>query len=439
MRTQLSTRLSDTSNVFWTDTEVGVYLAETLRLYGVLSGFWREQGSFNTSASTAFYDIATQLSTQLGYTVTDRDIIKSIQYHLLESVSTQSSWGGTEQFVYNDIVNAVQNRLNQFMSDTGIVVNESNQAIAAAGQVTIAETIVDVRRLGWKTGANVWSSILRTDERMLTAYDQTWPQTASRDVPTLYSVMAPPPLTVQLYPAPANGTLYLYTVDSKALNPASSATVLGIPDDLTPAIKWGALADLLGKDGLAMDPIRAAYCESRYQQYVQIAQMMPAIVNSKIGASTAAIAGTVYELDNYLPGWQNTTGTPTNIYIGSYNLIGIYPVPTGATSIVLDVVRKAPVPSADGTNLQIGREELDAIIDYAEHLALFKVGGTEWHATDAKMQNFMLQSIVYNQRVSASARAAFSASVQSVRENWTVPRRGSSPVGLGALKEIGNG
>ena len=37
------------------------------------------------------------------------------------------------------------------------------------------------------------------------------------------------------------------------------------------------------------------------------------------------------------------------------------------------------------------------------------------------------------------ARAAFSASVQSVRENWTVPRRGSSPVGLGALKEIGNG
>jgi hypothetical protein len=63
------------------------------------------------------------------------------------------------------------------------------------------------------------------------------------------------------------------------------------------------------------------------------------------------------------------------------------------------------------------------IIDYAEHLALFKCAGGEWHASERQAENFLLQSITYNQRISASVRAAMSSALQSERQKEGVPRR----------------
>lgn len=47
-----------------------------------------------------------------------------------------------------------------------------------------------------------------------------------------------------------------------------------VPDDWVPYVKYGALADLLGKDGRGQDLLRSRYAEARYQEGVVLAQAL---------------------------------------------------------------------------------------------------------------------------------------------------------------------
>lgn len=443
LKTQLATRLGDSAKVFWVDAELGIYLTEALRTFGLLSGFWRERGTMNTSTSVAFYDINTLLSNGseniLAPSVTDRDVIQQLQYMLLETASTQASWPGTEQFNYSDIANAVQNRLNQFLADTGIVVNRSlvNVISPPSGREVLNQNTIDVRRAAWlgSSPENYYTVLWRDDERLLTAYNQSWSVNPAQ--PTAYSIMAPPPLRFQLAPIPiSNGQLELLTVDSTSLDPANTATVLGIPDDLTPAIVWGALADLLGIDGVARDLVRAAAAEERYGQYVKLARLLPVVLHAELNGAPL-IPCTLQEQDAYNPNWENVTGSTAaavqSLVLASPNLIALSAVPDGVYSVTLDVVRRSPTYS-DSDFVQLGREQLDMVVDYAEHIALFKVSGFEWKATFRQAKNFLVQSLTYNQRISAAARASVPAADQSERQKKELPRRLESPMGVGAGK-----
>ena len=105
---------------------------------------------------------------------------------------------------------------------------------------------------------SVYFHLWREDEHNISAFDQAW-QTAG--VPIAYSVAAPPPVTMELMPpASVAGTFDLLSVDTGATLDPSTGVVLGVPDDLTWAIKWGAMSDLLSHGGEARDP-RAAFCE----------------------------------------------------------------------------------------------------------------------------------------------------------------------------------
>lgn len=451
LQQQLSLRLADVGNVFWTVPEIQIWLTESLRTFGVCSGFWRDRGSLQTVANTAFYDLPTLLTNNnseliLSSSVTDRAIIQQLQYALLENAASQMlPWAGTEMFTYNDMANSVQARLNQFLADTGITVNRSLIAIAPppGGRVVLDQKTVDVRRAAWLGAApeSYYTTLWREDERLLTAADQTW--SVDPGQPQNYSIMAPPPLQVQLSPIPSSsGQLELLTVDSIALNPAASATILGIPDDLTPAIKWGALADLLGNDGLARDPIRATFAESRYRQYVMMARMLPVVIHAELNG-IPLIPSTLEEMDASTPNWQNIIGSPAypieNVLLAAPNLIAIAAIPDAAYAVNLDVVRRTPTYANPADPVQIGREQLDAVLDYAESLALFKVGGAEWHATERQANNLLIQAVTYNQRLSAAARAAFSASMQSQRQKESIPRRMESGIGVGSVKGVPSG
>ena len=436
LQDRLAERLDDSNKVFWVAAELRVVLTEALRTFGLLTGFWRERGSVATTSGTAFYDLTTSLSSLVGPTVTDRDLIQAMQYHLLESASSQSAWGGTAMFTLNDLRYAIQRRRDQFLADTGCVVTRTLVDVASptGGRQPLTDTIIDVRRAAW-LGVSpfaYYTPLWREDERMLTAAGTGWSVDAA--TPECWSIMGSPPLLMQLAPVPiATGQLELLTVNSgAALDPATSATVLGVPDDLTPGVKWGALADLLSKDGPARDLPRAAYCEQRYQEYVALGRLLPVVVHAEING-VPTIPCVLQELESSTPNWENGTSTPADVALAAPNMIAVNPVPDGVYSVVLDVVRRTPTPSIDLDQVQVGREQLEAILDYAEHLALFKVHGAEWMSTRPQAENFLKQAVTYNQRLSASARAALPASMQSEREKAVRPRRVEAP-GLGAMK-----
>lgn len=436
LRQQLAARLYDTANVFWTDAEIAVLLTEAMRTWGTLSGFWRERGTFNTAADTAFYDIPSSITSGLlNYTVTDRDLIKSLQYNLLESASSQTAWNGTEMYSLDDLTKAIQRRRDQFLQDTGCNLTRSTQAVAPPpiGRINLADDIIDIRRLAWNA-SDGYQLLYREDEFSLTAFDQGW--SVNPDTPYGYSVMATQPVQVQLGPVPiVSGTLDIVAVEAGGtLDPAASATTIPVLDDLTPFIKWGALADLLGKDGVARDPERAQFCEKRYQQGVQLTKMMSCVLTAQL-QGVPVQPTTFYDLDTGNLNWQNKSGEPEDVALGGLNLMAIRPVPDDIYSVTADVVRKAPIPANDGAVVQLGREQIDAILDYAEHLALFKVGGVEFAATLRQADNFMLQAVTYNQRLGAAARFVVAPREYSQKESQMNPRLRRS-IALGAAPSL---
>jgi hypothetical protein len=261
--------------------------------------------------------------------------------------------------------------------------------LPATGRIGLPASVIDVRRIAYLDSTGQYTKLSRVDENQLFAYMQGW--SLNPGAVHAFSVVATPPVTVQLAPIPAaSGTLDLVTVSSgQALNPAAGV-VLGVPDDLAWVIKWGALCDLLTKDGPPSDPFRAKYCEQRWKEGVELARATATVMFAYLdGLQVTPVS--FFDLD-YDPAhasmWQNdATGTPGTLAMGGMNLIALDPPPnSNPHSVQLDVLRNFPIPIADADPVQVGQEELDVITDYSEHLAAFKMSGAEFQATMSAYQ-----------------------------------------------------
>ncbi len=430
LRSQLAARLSSPDGVFWIPSELDDYILESLRVYGALTGFWRAQASFNTVQGTTFYNITTinaAFTAILGYTLTDTSLVRTIQHHFLEPASGDS-WAGTSMFNLSDVTRALQHRRDQFLAETGVVITRSTPAVSAAPTTreALADTIIDLRRVVWNRDSDSENFHLwREDEHNLSAFDQGW-KTAG--VPIAYSVSAAPPITMQLAPpASVTGTFDLLHVSTGASLDPSSGVVLGVPDDLAWAIKWGAMADLLSHGGEARDP-RAAFCEERFKLGVAVARSLPVVIHADI-AGTPILPDSLHNLDAFRNNWQNDTqGAPDTVVIAGHNLIAVSPPPDGVYSITLDVVQRADVPTGAADNVEIGREDLSGIIDYAEHLAAFKIGGAELNLTQQQASNFLSRAVLRNQLMDAGTRGSlknmFAVSKRETEADR--PRRGAA-------------
>ncbi len=425
LRTLLAARLSDPDLVFWPSDELDEYLRESLRVYGSLTGFWRDQATFDTTAGIAFYDITSinpAFTSLLGFALTDQSLLVDIQNHFLEPPS-EDSWAGTEQFDLDVVQNALENRRDQFLAETGVRVTRFLQATVSGDREDLPDTLIDIRRLVWNRDSDGLNFHLwREDEWNMTAFDQAWP--AGANPPIAYGTTVTPPITVSLLPPPgaATGVLDIISVDSGAPLDLSSGVALGIPDDLAWVIKWGAMADLLAISGQSRD-LRAEFCEQRYKAGVEVARALPAIVQARIG-TTPILVDSLNNLDAFRVNWQDTPGTPDILVTAGYNLVALSPVPDGVFTITLDVVRKTDVPTGGDDFVEIGRESLNGILSYAQHLATFKIGGKEFDLTQWQASEFLAQALLRNELMRAeTAGSLINMFDISRRETMDRPRR----------------
>jgi hypothetical protein len=158
-------------------------------------------------------------------------------------------------------------------------------------------------------GSNSYKELPRSDSWDADYAEQDW-NTVTKIMPEVYMDQELPSLEVIIAPVPTNNgypeILYVYQdpMELTALNStlridefAPYPRVAGMPiqdryrwtsvglslpirftlttpNDFTPAIKYGVLADMLSKVGRGQDLTRAAYCESRYQEGVEAAKIM---------------------------------------------------------------------------------------------------------------------------------------------------------------------
>jgi hypothetical protein len=435
--TDLAARL-DALKIFWVADELQHWVVESLRCWNAAAQFSRDRCILSTTASQTFYDLtsttdcgsgATNPPALLGYTLTDRDLINQLEYNLLEShtVNWPAGWAGTEQFTLDDLASALQRRRDQFLLETGLVLSRST-VVPVSDRVALSDQIIDIRRAAWRDATTgTYKTLWKADEWEANSLSHNWENTAA--TPKAYSTILTPHVSLQLIPPPAPvGSLELITVNAgAAFNPTVSATLLGIPDDFAWVVRFGALADLLGKDGQASDPLRSKYCEQRWEEGLKLAGLSATVQLAQINGRNV-FPNSLHDLDSLRANWQNQLATPltppTSLAVAGRNLIAVTPTPDATpSSVTLEVLRNMPVPTAGSDFLQIGREQYEAILMYATHLAAFKMQGSEFLATLPGLDNMYRLATQNNPRLLAAAKYFKALQSGSKTEGIQRPRR----------------
>jgi hypothetical protein len=166
----------------------------------------------------------------------------------------------------------------------------------------------------------------------------------------------------------------------------------------------------------------------RWQEGVELARIFPSVVQAAING-VPVVTQSVADFDAFSPLWQQTTGMPSAVGLAGWNMLAVAAVPNaGPYSMLLDVVRNAPLPAADGNFVEVAREDLDALLDYSQHLASFKQGGIEFQATMPLLERFQRHAAVSVERLPAVATYFRALRGQTMKETKQRPRRESDAV-----------
>jgi hypothetical protein len=205
--------------------------------------------------------------------ITDQQLLGEIQEAMIEPNDGGATWP-SQLWTASEVLSYLNNRQNQFLRDTGLLISRAQIPTTpnVLRQPLPSDTMI-LQDLSWEASNGDWSEVPRADTWEADNSLNNWPYNMI-PIPQMYTDSELPTLQVQIMPAPSDaGVLWaLYVAITTTLT--GSGTALDIPDEFTPAVKWGTVADMLSKVGRALDRGRAALAESRYQEGVAAAIVM---------------------------------------------------------------------------------------------------------------------------------------------------------------------
>lgn len=431
---RLANELGDPGKVFFTDAELGRYLVEALRWWGLTAMYFRETGKVETISNQPFYRIETTLFDESevellqGFDVTDRELINDINYALMENqITFPGGWAGTEMFSLEEISSILADSRDEFLKLTATVA-QGYDIVATTSRVTLPSDHVRILRADISPNGS--------DPVPLWAVDQAQLYTTFRETsfpgnkrPKAYAVSYSPQLTVDVWPAPVvSSTLGIQGVKSGAsLDPATTSTVLTVPTDAAFLLKYRVMADLLAGDGLARCPQITEYCDRRYQEGLDAVASYLSVLWQNDGGPRQQIT-TVAQWDQVRPTWRQTTGEPRSVAQLNWNTLAMRPVPNGVYAMTFETVRKAIIPTLDGDFIQVGREHMQNLYDYAQHIALIKCQGKEFELSFSRYESAKAAALEYRAQVASQSYLYQATQLPSLQEKWFRPLRKKGPV-----------
>jgi hypothetical protein len=197
---------------------------------------------------------------------TDQQIAQTLQYALLEPPDGGQNWP-SGLWDRDEVFNILNQRQNRLLNETFILVGIANITGIVAGTHRVALPTDSMRLVSvvWRGVDGTVKELARSDSFEADHAIPTWELTTTT-APLVYMEEEAPLGQLQIGPAPAvNGLLeILYIPLGTSLN-AGNGEILVFPDEFAHGVKYGALADLLNKDGRGQDLGRAAYCQQRYE------------------------------------------------------------------------------------------------------------------------------------------------------------------------------
>jgi hypothetical protein len=399
----LAQRLGMSSGLdFWNLDELGIYIRQAIREFQVLTGFWRQTVQLTTTAGQPYYDL--HANGAIPFTVLDTDILAQVGYHLLEYAGA-GAYIHTSQFTIAAVAAAFDQRREEILGEARMVVSDLPGVSGPPppqGRALLPNSVIQVHRAEWQDAfTGIWGEVHRTDEMNASGWAYQWGQNPS--LPTAYSMAATRPFVIQLIPAPVNeGSLEILATVS---NPyvIGAAQTIGIPDDSAFALTWGILASVLAQDAQSRDFRRASYAASRFRAALNVLKTFPCVMQAYPGGFSQQPV-TLHSLDHWRDGWRNATpALPTVVANAGRNLLACSPVPDAAYNIALDCVANSPASGADSALMDIPGDIVTAILNGAQHLSAFKMGGAEWEGTFPAYQDFLSVAEAYTSRQRAEA------------------------------------
>lgn len=398
--TSISNRLYDPNQLRWTAAEVGALLMESEQTWNVLSQFWRQDFTFPLVANQWWYDLRAQPGTLIPCTVAQYDVITKIQRHLLEP-PTPAAWTGSSQFAMSDLLQACQRRQDEVLGTTGVTIVRSLVNAPLTNRVVLPDNTIDIRRAMWMSvdPTTYPNKILKQSDAWATrAFNPGYAQAGPATGPLKWMQNTETPISFDVDIAPPINGQYetLTTQSGGSWVQGTNAVLSTMPNDWSWVFIFGALADLFARESLAQDPLRAAYCRARFEEGVGLMRLTPVLLDLRINDRPVSV-GSVNGGDRFNPLWQaKAAAAPTSFYT-FMNLLGVGPKPNSSPYGARAVVCR----NIDITNfyVQVPRDALDVVIDYAQHLAMLKEGGQEFYQTISLYQNLQRQCALYNSKL----------------------------------------
>ena len=200
-------------------------------------------------------------------------MLTEIQEALVEPVNSGASWA-SGFWTSQEVVDYLNARQNRFLKETGILLTRASLAtFPAVLHHSLPGTWVATRRVTWKDSLGVFVPLSRSDGWEADAALPSWRYDLLPH-PLLYMDGDQPTLTLATAPgALMAGQLQILFV-ALGTTLGSTGVAFTVPDEFVPAVKWGTIADMLGKVGRGPAPARAQYAESRWQEGIMAAKLM---------------------------------------------------------------------------------------------------------------------------------------------------------------------
>ena len=372
-------RLQDTAAQWTTYGEAGIYITEALRVLNAQTAIWNKDYRLDFNPGDTWKTLNAPGSPRQR-TVTDNVIATQMEYMLLEPPSGLV-WTGTTQFDITNLCNALQFRRDEILQITGAnPVNLLADSPVMSQRTILQDSTLELRRVRWIPVDSSLSpyALWREDVTTTDAYGDLLP--IEPGAPDSYLITNNNPLAFDVSCPPNEpGTWDMLALYSGVPLMPPNIQVLGLPDDWTFVAMYGALADALANSPESRDELREKYCRMRYERGLKAMQELPWLVDASV-ADLPVDTPSFKEMDDFAQNWENTwPQDDPQIVVGGMDLVALAPFATSTVSSVLTVVVNAPVNQANP--VQLGRDAVDQVLYYSQHIAMFNTGGADFAAT----------------------------------------------------------
>jgi hypothetical protein len=394
----LSQRLYDSGMVFTVDAEQKIYLRQALRMFNALTCTWKQDYAFNPS--TPWNSLGSLTGSPRLRTLTDTDCYTQMEHMLLEPASG-GTWTGTPQFDIGTMASALQR-----CRDEVLKVSNCNQQLVAnipsapnTRRTALPDNVIEVARVRFIPAVGYGNPVaLYRDDTVAQEFYEPgfWQESGT---PQTFMLSSEPPLAWNVDLAPnVPGSYEAVELQSGTQFAPPASTLLNVPDDFMWVLIWGALADLLGRESEATDRQRSDYCLKRYLDGLTLLLKTPWIMLAKINGQ-AVTNVSIANADRYSPGWDLNSSAMPFIVTGG---VDFFACPAGGNSIGLTVLGNAPVPVFDDDPVQVSRANWDTVLDLAQVLAGFKMGGEEFQDLQEVEQRAIQACAAENSRLKST-------------------------------------